>query len=123
MKKKLPLSIFEIVAYSILGLLGLWGLIYIALGVSCEFIKHNSDLAIANNKLGTLGFLYQGFIILGVAVVATTIVLLIFAKTSDRDYEKAQRRAARLSKDNKQVVDVESTPVEETKEVTENPAE
>lgn len=110
-KNKLPLSIFEIVAYSVLLLLGLWGLVYIILGVSCEFVSYKSDLYIANGKLGTLGFLYQGIIILAVAVVAAVVVLLINAKQSDRDFEKAQRRAARLAKEN--VVDVEATKVEE----------
>jgi len=108
MKKKLPVSIFEIVAYSILAALGLWGLTYIVLGVVVEFITFKDDLYIANQSLGTLGFLYQGFIILAVAVVAAVIVLLIHAKTSDRDYEKAQRRAARLAK-NDNVIDAEAT--------------
>ena len=112
MKKKLPLSIFEIVAYSVLGLLGLWGLVYIALGVSCEFISYKSELYVTNQSFGDLGFLYQGFIIAGVALVVAVIVLLINAKQSDRDYEKAQRRAARLAKDNNPVVDAEATPVE-----------
>ena len=111
MKKKLPLSIFEIVAYSVLALLGIWGLVYIALGVSCEFISYKSALYAANQSWNP-GFMVQGFIIAGVALVAAVIVLLINAKNSDRDYEKAQRRAARLAKDNP-VVDVEAKPVEE----------
>ena len=111
MKKKLPLSIFEIVAYSVLALLGVWGLVYIALGVSCEFISYKSDLYVTNQSWNP-GFMIQGFIIAGVALVAAVIVLLINAKNSDRDYEKAQRRAARLAKDNP-VVDAEAKPVEE----------
>lgn len=113
MKKKLPLSIFEIVAYSILTLLGLWGLTYVALGVSCEFISYKSELFKVNESFGALGFLYQGLIISGVALVVAVIILLIHAKQSDRDYEKAQRRAARLAKDTTPVVDVEAKPVEE----------
>lgn len=112
MKKKLPLSIFEIVAYSVLALLGIWGLVYIALGVSCEFISYKSALYITNQSWGALGFMNQGFIICGVALVAAVIILLINAKSSDRDYEKAQRRAARLAKDSP-VVDAEAKPVEE----------
>ena len=117
MKKKLPLSIFEIVAYSILGLLGIWGLVYVALGVSCEFISYKSALSETNKSFGDLGFLNQGLIILAVATVASVIILLINAKTSDRDFEKAQRRAARLAKEpaatETQVVDAEATPVTE----------
>ena len=112
MKKKLPLSIFEIVAYSILALLALWGLVYIALGFSCDFISVKSDLYKANANLGTLGFLYQGLIILAVSAVVAVVVLLIHAKTSDREYEKNQRRAARLAKETPNVVDVEATSTE-----------
>ena len=113
MKKKLPITLFELIAYSVLGLIGLWGLVYIALGVSCEFITdYKSDLRVANDSFGALGFLYQGLIILGSALLVAVVILLIFAKNSDRDYEKAQRRAARLAKDNK-VIDAEATPVEE----------
>ena len=115
--KKLPISIFELVVYSLAGLLGLWGLVYIALGISCEFISYKSALAEADAHLkattGNMGFLFQGFLVLGIAVVVAVVVLLIFAKRTDRDYEKAQRRLARLSKDNNQVVDAEATPVEE----------
>ena len=92
-KKKLPLTIFEIVAYSILGLLAVWGLVYICLGISCVFIKYDSELVKANAKLN-LGFLIEGIIILAVAAAAAVVVLLLNAKTADREYEKVQRRAA-----------------------------
>lgn len=114
MKKKLPLSIFEIVAYSILALLGLWALTYICLGIACQFIRYDTGLRIANDKLN-LGFLWEGLIILGVAAAAAVTVLLITAKKSDRDFEKAQRRAARLKKapvNNPEVVEAEVAPVE-----------
>ena len=58
-----------------------------------------------------MGFLYQGFLVLGIAIVVAVVFLLINAKKSDRDYEKAQRRAARLAKDN--VVEAEVEPVNE----------
>lgn len=112
MKKKLPLTLFEIIAYSVLGLLGIWGLVYIALGVSCEFVRYDSDLAVANSSLKSstagMGFLAQGFLIAGIALVVAVVILLIHAKNSDRDYEKQQRRAARLAKGNSQVIDVEA---------------
>lgn len=117
MKKLKHLSVFEIVSYSVLTLLGLWGFIYIILGFVCEFISKNSGLGYANiylrNKFGT-GFLACGLFVLGAAVIAFVVVLLINAKKSDRDFEKAQRRAARLKK-KPDVVDaeVESAKVSE----------
>ena len=118
MKKKFPLTIFEIIAYTLLLLLGLWALTYIALGISCQFIRYDTVIAKANAKLN-LGFLWEGLIILGAAVVAAVTVLLIFAKRADRDFEKAQRRAARLKKAptaTPEVVEAEVAPVEEQKE-------
>ena len=117
MKKKLPLSVFEIVAYSILLLMGLWALVYISLGVACEFISSKSAVATANKSLN-LGFLWEGLIIAGVTAAAAVTVLCIYAKRSDRDFEKAQRRAARLKKNvtkDSDVVDAEVAPVEDKK--------
>ena len=115
MKKKLPVSIVELVIYSLAGLLGIWGLVYIALGVSCVYIDYKSALYEADLHLkettGQLGFLLQGIIILASAVLVLVVTLLITAKKSDREFEKAQRRAARLAKGNAPV-DVEATPVE-----------
>ena len=116
-KLKLPLSIFELVSYSLLALLGIWGLVYVILGFVCYFLPAKNELLIMNNAIAAntkgMGFMYQGFLIMGLAVVAAVIILLVNAKQSDRDYEKAQRRAARLAKDNKkeEVIDVESEPV------------
>ena len=104
-KRKLPVSVFELVAYITTGLMGLWALTYICLGIACEFISSKSALYKANKSF-SLSFLNQGLIILAVAVVAAVVVLLVNAKKSDRDFEKAQRRAARLAKDNK-VIDAE----------------
>lgn len=114
--KKLHLSIFELVAYSILLLMGLWALTYIALGVSCEFLRYDHPVTVANSKLN-LGFLWEGLIILGVTAATSITVLLINAKKSDRDFEKAQRRAARLKKatfkQESEVVDAEVAPIKE----------
>ena len=115
MKKKLPLSIFEIVAYSLLLLLGLWALTYISLGIACQFIRYDTTVRVANDKLN-LGFLWEGIIILAVSAAAAVTVLLITAKKSDRDFEKAQRRAARLKKapvvNSQEVVEAEVAPIE-----------
>lgn len=123
-RKKLlfNLSLFELVAYSILLLLGLWGLVYAALGFACEFVNYKTDLYKANKVIHSyfgLNFLWWGLIIMGIAVVLAVILLCIFAKQSDRDFEKAQRRAARLKKSvtpqPSEVVDAEVAPVEEKK--------
>ena len=124
MKKKLriKLSIFEMIAYSILLLLGLWGLVYACLGFACEFINYKTDVYKANQIIHStfgLNFLWWGLIIMGIAVVLAVIILCSYAKRSDRDYEKAQRRAARVKKsfvqENQQVVDAEVAPVVEEK--------
>ena len=117
MKKKihLKLSIFELVSYSLLLLLGLWGLVYICLGIASSFIGYKTAVYKANEIIGStfgLGFLYWGIIILAISVAIAVIILLANAKKSDRDYEKAQRRAQRLKKQ-VSVVDAESTPVNE----------
>ena len=121
MKNKVLSKVFEIIGYVVAGLLGGWALAYIALGIACEFVRYDTGIAYANRRLN-LGFLWEGLIILAAAVVLALIVLLITAKKSDRDFEKAQRRAARLrnkptaEENNPEVVDAEVAPVEEKKE-------
>ena len=101
--KKLKVSPFEIVWYLLTGAVALWGLVYIVLGLIAQFYpapSADNPLAKANgvieSKFG-LGFLYWGLIILAIGVVAAVFVLCITAKTSDREVEKTQRRAARLA--------------------------
>jgi len=112
--KKLKLSIFEIVAYAVTGLLGLWGLVYLVFGFVVK-IDVTSDLA-SYDKTQALNFLAQGFIILGVAVVAAVIVLLAHAKIAEREYERQQRRnQVRMNRgknEEETVVEAESNPVE-----------
>ena len=122
-KSKLPITIFELVVYILAGLLALWGLTYMCLGFACNFAKYNSALVEANKTLrdnaNGLGFLGQGLIIIAVGITLAVIVLCVNAKTTDREYEKEQRRkAARFNRRNQNeeveetVVDVETTPVE-----------
>ena len=119
MKKILSkLSVFEIVAYSVLILMGLWGLVYTALGIASEFIYYKTSVYQADQTLkstfGGIGFLWGGLIVLGATAAVTVTILCINAKKSDRDFEKAQRRAARLKKNvAPQVVDAEVAPIEE----------
>ena len=102
-KAKLKLSIFEIVWYSLTGGLALWGLTFIVLGVIARNLSSSEALAKANEayaKVMGLGYFEWGTIILSIAVVAAVIVLLINAKSADREVEKQQRRAARLASAN-----------------------
>ena len=118
MKNLKKLSLFEIIAYSVLLLVGLWGLVYVCLGIAVEFVSTKTGVAKADAVLVDtfkIGFLWSGLIIMGAATVVAAIVLLVNAKKSDRDFEKAQRRAARLKK-KPEVVDAETAPVEEKKE-------
>ena len=122
-KKKLPISIIELVVYTLSGLMALWGLVYISLGLSVNFLKYDHELVKTNAALiaGTngMGFLQQGILVLFVGVLVAVVFLLGYAKVADRQYEKEQRRAAaRFNRKNnanesQEVVEVESTPVEE----------
>ena len=97
-KWPLKISIFEFVVYIITGLLGIWGIVYMVLGLAVSFARYDSALKAADLYLRTgtsnMGFLLQGILITSIALVVAVIVLLVAAKGADRDYEKAQRRAA-----------------------------
>ena len=123
-KSKLPITIFELVVYILAGLLGIWGIVYISLGISTNFVRFDSKLIEVDTGLKAntngMGFLEQGILILVCAVLPIVVLLLVNAKTSDREFEKEQRRKqARFNRKNKNneqeeiVVDVETTPVEE----------
>ena len=116
-KKKLPVSLFELVWYPICALVIIWGLTYVILGL---ITKYNGDLtALAEfnanfKKLFGLNLYFWGLIIIAIAVVAGVAVMLFFAKTYDRATEREQRRSARLSalkKDEDKVVDTQPAEV------------
>lgn len=117
-KNKLPITIFELVTYILSGLMALWGLTYITLGVVCGFISSKTGLYEANKGLeentNGMGFLEQGILVLSVAVIVAVVVLLIFAKNSDRQFEKDQRRAA--ARANRHFGKVEDAVVEDATE-------
>ena len=102
-KKKLPLHPAELVWYIVCGLVGLWGLTYIVLGLIAENLpitSEDNDFIKATDKFTEtfgLDWLGWGLIILGIAAVGAVIVLLVLSNKADRDYEKNTRRAARLA--------------------------
>jgi len=93
---------FEVVWYSITGAVGLWGLVYIVLGVICRFLKSDNALAKANVYIGKTfglgGYFWWGIIILAIALFAFLIVALIFASKADGVADKASKHAARLAR-------------------------
>ena len=135
---KLPLHPFEFVWYTLCGLVGIWGLTYIVLGLIAEnlpiksedkgLVKVNLDFA----KTFKLDFFGWGLIILAIAAVAIVVVLLLFSNKVDREFEKSTRRAQRLAQleaeearedaeeeKKEEIVDAEVTPAEKTEEVEE----
>ena len=98
-KKKLPLSIFEIVWYSICVLVMIWGLVYVILAL-IDDANQLTDLHkfMANfKKTFGLSMYFWGLIICAIGVVAGVTVMIIYAKTFDRAADREQRRSARLS--------------------------
>ena len=126
--KKLPLHPAELVWYVICGLVGLWGLTYIVLGLVAQNLPITSEdnqFVEANGKFAKtfgLDWLGWGLIILAIAAVAAVIVLLSLAGKSDREYEKQTRRAQRLAQleaeeEKEEILDAQ------VNEVKEQPAE
>ena len=120
-KKKLPVSIVELVWYPICALVIIWGLTYVVLGL---INKYNNDLtALAEfntnfKKLFGLNLYFWGLIIIAIGVVAGVAVMLFFAKVFDRATEREQRRSARLDalkKNEEKVVDTQPAEVSEPK--------
>ena len=131
-KKNLPLHPSEYVWYILTGLVGIWGLTYIVLGIVIQNLPIKSKdegLVEASAKFAKtfgLDFFGWGLIILAIAAVAAVVVLLLFSNKVDRDYEKTVRRAQRLAQleaeeakeeqEQQQVIDAEVAPVEEKPE-------
>lgn len=115
MKKKISLSIAEWIIYIGFGLLTLWGLVYLILGFTCNFVNYNSDLFLADKHLkettAGMGFLTQGILIMACGLLVIIITLLVTSKKSDREFEKSQRRAARMSQRGTNVVEAEVSEV------------
>ena len=100
--KKNNISVFELVCYIVSGALGLWGLTYVTLGLLGAYLEVGADqngIAQANAsfaKVFGLGFFGWGLIIFSIGALLAFIVLCVNAKKTDKEAEKAARRAARL---------------------------
>ena len=113
-KSKKKLSTGETIWYSVCGALGLWGLTYTILGLVANNLAiptKNNELLKASleiKRLFGLDFFGWGLIILAIAALGAVICLVALAKNTDRDFEKSQRRAARLARNSsgEEVVDV-----------------
>ena len=71
-KKKLPVSIFELVWYPICALVILWGLTYVVLGLVTKYnnIRSLDEFEEGFTKLFGLGVYFWGLIIIAIGVVA-----------------------------------------------------
>lgn len=109
-KKTRKLKPVELVIYICCGLFILWGLTYITLGLIAKYLPvTNSPLKIANATIARLFGLDMfgwGLILLILFALIAAVTMIVFAKSVDKDYEKSQRRAARLSRSKQ----VETTP-------------
>ena len=119
-KKKLPVSIVELVWYPICALVVLWGLTYVVLGLVTKYnnITALTDFDANFKKLFGLNLYFWGLIIIAIGAVAAVVVMLVFAKTFDRASEREQRRSARLNalkKDEEKVVAEQQPEVAEAK--------
>ena len=116
-KKKLPVSLFELVWYPICALVILWGINYVVLGL----VNKYNDLSSLDTfckgfkSLFKLDLYFWGLIIVAIGAVAGVVVMLFFAKTFDRAADREQRRSARLNalrKEEKVVAEVKPEVVE-----------
>lgn len=98
-KNNKKISAFELVWYTLCGLVALWGLTYIVIGAINHFANISSlgEFCEGFQNMFKLSIHIWGSIIIAIAAVAATIVLLVYAKTFDRASDREQRRSARLS--------------------------
>ena len=110
-KKKLPVSIFELVWYPICIAIMLWGLTYVVLGLVNQFNDFSSLNSFCNDFKNNfkLDLYFWGLIIFAIGVVAGVVVALVFARTFDKAADREQRRSARLNalKKEEKVVDTQ----------------
>lgn len=131
---KAKVSTKEIVGYAISGVIALFGIVLIILGI----VERHMDVTPSKNYLLTadqsvqlalgikINFRNWGLIFLGLGVVIAMIILCVAAKTADREVERKLRRQQRagnaidISSEVKKAVEIVEEPAPE---VSEKPAE
>ena len=102
-EKTKKISKKEIVWYSIAGFIGFVGLFFLILGIvgenlpvvySDNWILYSEPLWLSN--WSGMGYRYWGLILFLAGSLLAVICLSIFARETDRDSERASRRAQRL---------------------------
>ena len=102
-EKTKKISKKEIVWYSIAGFIGFVGLFFLILGIvgenlpvvySDNWILYSEPLWLSN--WSGMGYRYWGLILLLAGSLLAVICLSVFARETDRDSERASRRAQRL---------------------------
>jgi hypothetical protein len=137
--KKTFLPRKELVWYAIAATLATLGLVFLVFGIIGSHLPVKaSDNWVKNSENAWLvpwskmGYRWWGLIILGVGLAIGIIALCVFARSGDRDSERAQRRAQRLALEDEEeeVVEVEAeekveagpAPEKEEPEPAEEPA-
>ena len=118
-KKKLPVSIVELVWYPLCALVILWGITYVVLGLVAKYNNISALISFDEGFKKTFGLnlYFWGLIIIAIGAIAAVVVMLFYAKRFDRASEREQRRSARLNalKKEEKVVDTQTAEVNEPK--------
>ena len=118
------LQVKELIWYFLAGILGFAGLFMMVFGIIGHHLGGNLEQNFIKQaeKNIVLDFRIWGIILLAAGLVIALIALIYFARSADRDIEKAIRRQQRLNaqltegmeiKPAVQTIEVESTPVDE----------
>ncbi len=116
------LTIFEITWYTICGVLAVWGLVYMILGMIANYTDVAGLIHFTNVIKSNFGMnaFYWGIMILAIAVIAFVIAILCVNRVVERESDKASRREARLAhlkeleeEENIEVQEAEFEPVVE----------
>jgi hypothetical protein len=128
--KKTFLPRKELVWYAIAATLATLGLVFLVFGIIGSHLPVKaSDNWVKNSENAWLvpwskmGYRWWGLIILGVGLAIGIIALCFFARSGDRDSERAQRRAQRLALEDEEeeVVEVEAEEKVEAEPAKEEP--
>lgn len=128
--KKTFLPRKELVWYAIAATLATLGLVFLVFGIIGSHLPVKaSDNWVKNSENAWLvpwskmGYRWWGLIILGVGLAIGIIALCVFARSGDRDSERAQRRAQRLALEDEEeeVVEVEAEEKVEAEPAKEEP--